>query len=262
MDADRTLPRFFVDSLPVPAAGADRPAQARLPAGEAHHALHVLRLGAGAAVALFDGRGGTAVGRIVKAGRGEVLVAVDSPLPPAPRTGLRVHLGFAVPKGDRLNWLLEKATELGAASLTPVLFARSVAGGDRLSPAKRERWRARTISAAKQCGLDYLPEIADSLALEAFLARSPDCLLLLGDPSDDAVPLARGLGKRAPDQELVLLVGPEGGLTAGEGAAARLAGFIPVRLGATVLRIETAAVALLAAAIALCDAAPGDKQHA
>jgi len=260
VDPDRTLPRFFVD--PLPATGTGRPALARLPAAEAHHALHVLRLGAGAAVALFDGRGGTAVGRIAKTGRGEVRIAVESSLPPAPRTGPRIHLGFAVPKGDRLNWLLEKATDLGAASLTPVLFARSVAGAERLSPAKRERWRARTISAAKQCGLDYLPEIADPLALEAFLARGPDCLRLLGDPSDDAVPLARGLAKRAPDQELVLLVGPEGGLTAGEGAAARLGGFIPVRLGATALRIETAAVALLAAAAALYDAAPGDKQHA
>ena len=262
MDADRTLPRFFVDSLPAPAAGADRPAQARLPAAEAHHALHVLRLGAGAAVALFDGRGGTAVGRIAKAGRGEVLVAIDCALPLAPRPGPRIHLGFAVPKGGRLDWLLEKATELGAASLVPVIFARSVAGTERLSPAKRERWRARTVSAAKQCGLDYLPEIADPLALEAFLARGPDCLRLLGDLSDDAVPLARGLARRAAGQELVLLVGPEGGLTAGEGAAARLAGFIPVRLGATALRIETAAVALLAAAVALCDAALGDKQHA
>ena len=107
-----------------------------LPRGEVHHALHVLRLGVGADVELFDGRGAAANARVTAVGRAGVEMLVTATLPVAGPPRRRVHLAFAVPKGKRLDWLLEKATELGAASLEPVVFERSVAGGD-LTPTKR-----------------------------------------------------------------------------------------------------------------------------
>jgi len=235
-------PRFFVPDLTGP--------QASLPAGECHHALNVLRLRAGDAVELFDGRGRSAEGRVVQVGRDGVVVDVERVRPPARRAGPRIHLAFAVPKGKRLDWLLEKAAELGAASLTPVVFHRSVAGGEEMGEAKRRRWEGHCVAAAKQSGLAFLPELREPVALDGLLASSPTGLRLLGDADDKAAPVARAVAGRRGDQPIILLVGPEGGLTDDERLAAAAAGFQPVRLGGTILRIETAAVALLAAAVA------------
>ena len=252
--------RFFVENL---AEG-----EGRLPASEAHHAAHVLRLKPGDDVELFDGRGGAAGGRIVSVCRGEVALAVGPVRRRDEPDGRRVHLAFAVPKGKRLDWLLEKATELAAASLQPVAFERSVAAG----PAGRaawDRWRGHCVAAAKQCGLDRLPELHEPAPLPDFLAGCEAAVRLLGDADVGADPPARPLARvlNAPQSEfrnpnsvvphpesaISLLVGPEGGLTPEERPACVAAGFAPVRLGRTTLRIETAAVALLAAVVGLTD---------
>jgi len=235
--------RFFAEDL--------SPASVSLPDDEAHHALHVLRLGAGATVELFDGRGGRARASIVQAGRDGVVVRIDGRDPPAQRPRPVVHLAFAVPKGKRLGWLLEKATELGAASLRPVEFERSVAGAGQWTPAKRGRRLIRCIQAAKQCGLDFLPELADPAPLGEFLADRPAGVCLFGRAGPDATALADALSAETPPQAVCLMVGPEGDLTPAEADAARHAGFEPVRLGQTTLRVETAAVALLAGTIAI-----------
>ena len=227
--------------------------------GEAHHALHVLRLGQGASVELFDGRGGVAAGRIVEARRSKVVVAVETRCDPEQRPGPIVHLAFAVPKGKRLDWLLEKATELAAASLRPVVFERSVAGSPmgKLVGAKRERWMSHCISAAKQSGLNWMPEIADPIDLSDFLTEeltSPAGYVgLVGVVNGGARPVREVLSRAPEGREICLLVGPEGGLTRSELAEIVQAGFTPARLGRTVLRVETAAVALLAAATAVCE---------
>ena len=281
--------RFFAESL--------EEAEVALTAFEAHHAVDVLRLGAGEQVELFDGAGRTAVGRIVRAGRGKAAVRIEQLRPTIRRGGPLVHLAFAVPKGKRLDWLLEKAAELAAASLRPVRFERSVAGGE-MTEAKHSRWLAHCIAAAKQCGLNFLPQIRGPLSLHEFLAdlgtrnrepgtgnaehgtgnaepgtgnREPGTgkreamggrrfIRLLGDnsPSACSVPEATA-PSRGPCQlaienrklEIVILIGPEGGLTDAERQACVESGFTPVRLGSTALRIETAAVALLAAVTAL-----------
>jgi 16S rRNA (uracil1498-N3)-methyltransferase len=132
-----------------------------------------------------------------------------------------------------------------------VIFHRSVAGGE-LTEAKRERWLAHCVAAAKQSGLDFLPDLRPPAALAAVLARSGGMLVLVGDPAGDARALAAALAGRKLGQDVLLLVGPEGGLTDEERGRVLAAGAVPVRLGATVLRIETAAVALLAATLALC----------
>jgi 16S rRNA (uracil1498-N3)-methyltransferase len=250
-------PRFFVP----PAAGAppalSAGARLALPASEAHHAAHVLRLGEGDAVEIFDGRGGVASARIDGTARGQVTVAVEfvRAAEAAPAPALR--LAFAVPKGKRLEWLLEKATELGAARLAPVRFARSVAGGEALSPAARARWEARCIAAAKQAGLAHLPVIEPVRPLaEALPSAGP---ALVGDAGEASRPVTDVLAAlpRAPRPgALHIYVGPEGGLADEERRRLADAGAVAVRLGRSVLRVETAAVALLACAAAWRDGGP------
>jgi 16S rRNA (uracil1498-N3)-methyltransferase len=265
VEQDHARRRFFVANLP-PREGES----AALPPGEAHHAIHVLRLKAGAEVELFDGRGRRAEGVLLRAGRSEAVTEVRRLLPSRPRPQPQVHLGFAVPKGKRLDWLLEKATELGAASLTPVRFERSVAGpaaGARQDwgPAAQDsaaldRWLAHCIAAAKQCGLDFLPTVEPPVGLAAFLALAgagtaaaqPWHPRILGDAGPAALPLRDALGGWQDGRETCLLVGPEGGLTEAERTEALAAGFVPARLGATTLRTETAAIALLAGVLTVC----------
>ncbi len=255
MDERAGIPRFYVPDLPA-ADGLD----VTLPPGESHHAAHVLRLRAGAAVELFDGQGGRATGRVIevrrRAGHGtargrarEVRVVVDAVAPPGARRGPVVHLAFATPKGSRLDWLLEKATELGAASLQQVVFERSVAGTAGATQAKRERLLGHCIAAAKQAGTDFLPDLADPAPLADLLARPWEGVRLVGDLGEAALPLADALGGRP--RQVLILVGPEGGLTDAERERVLAAGFVPVRIGRTTLRIETAALALLAAVTAL-----------
>jgi 16S rRNA (uracil1498-N3)-methyltransferase len=237
---------------------ADLSAEAvTLAPGEAHHALHVLRLGAGAEVTLFDGRGGVACGRIAEAKRGKVVVAVESRRDLGPRPEPIVHLAFAVPKGKRLDWLLEKAAELGAASLRAIAFERSVAGAGQFTPARRERWLGHCIAAAKQSGLSWLPEIHGPQPLGEFLEQSligaEGYFGIVGVPDGGGLSLRRVVAAEPPGRAVCILVGPEGGLTHAELSAATDAGFVPTRLGRTVLRVETAAIALLAATVAMCD---------
>jgi len=223
-----------------------------LPPEEAHHALHVLRLSPGAAVELFDGRGGSADGTLVEADRHRVSIDIERRHPLEPPSTPQLHLGFAIPKGKRLDWLLEKATELGAASVQAVTFERSFAGKADLTPGKRRRWNGHCIAAAKQCGLQFLPDIHPPVDLAEFLAATGGALRLLGATGPDTPGVSDVLRTHVPPQDIVLLVGPEGGLTDAEHAAACGAGFQAVRLGQTTLRTETAAVALLAAAVAFC----------
>ena len=247
MPRDADNPRFFVPAVAGSAALAPG-AILDLPRTEAHHAAHVLRLREGDGVELFDGRGASADGRIRRMGRGEVEVAVEAARPAETRTPPILHLAFATPKGSRLDWLLEKATELGAASLRPIVFERSVVRDDELSPAKRAKWLGHAIAAAKQSGLNFLPQIEEPMTLAAYLKSAAPGLY--GDLADDAATLADAVS-RLGEKELAILVGPEGGITDVERAVLCKARWTAVRLGRTTLRTETAAVALLAAALAV-----------
>ncbi|HET6428962.1 MAG TPA: RsmE family RNA methyltransferase [Phycisphaerae bacterium] len=227
--------RFFADSIAEDVVA--------LPAEEAHHALHVLRLTDGTALEVFDGMGGVGEGVLRVPDRRGASVEIRLRRSARPVAAPVVELGFAVPKGKRLDWLLEKATELGAGVLAPVVFARSVARPD-LSGKARARWRAHCIAAAKQCRADLLPEIRPPEELTDFLARP--LAGVFGDPAAGHS-LATALAELAGAQRVRILVGPEGGMTDPERAAAEAAGLTPVRLGGYVLRTETAAVAMLAA---------------
>jgi len=240
MNPQRAPYRFFAGSL-----GGD---VVELQAQEAHHARDVLRLADGAVVELFDGAGTVAAGVLRCGGRRAARVEITERRP-ARRSAPAIEVAFAVPKGKRLDWLLEKATELGAAALAPVVFRRSVARPD-LSSRARDRWRGVCIAAAKQCGADLLPQIHPPCELGEVLRRSGEDLGIFGDPRGETT-LAGVLDGAAEPPRVIVLVGPEGGMTEPERDSAVAAGFAPVRLGARTLRIETAAVAMLAAVTAL-----------
>jgi len=244
----RAKRRFHVPQL--------RPGSTALPPGEARHASGALRLRAGAAVELFDGVGGSATGKITEIGRDRAIVSVECVDRSAMREGVIVHLGFSEPKGRRLDWLVEKASELGAASLRSVCFERSIRGSAVLTGSRRAHWLGHCVAAAKQSGLNFLPSIEDPTGLGGLAEEAAGSLVVLGQGSHEGrggLSVREALSQRRGGQEIYVVVGPEGGLTESELSAATDAGFLPVRLGGSTLRIETAAIALLAAVIALAD---------
>ncbi len=230
--------RYFVEA---PVVGCE----ARLIDAEAHHAIHVMRVRAGDAVTLFDGSGREFAARVVKTGRSEVLLAVDGGTivdRELPRT---LVLCTALPRGDRQRWLVEKAVELGAARLIPLRTKRAVVQPDADVAA---RLRRTVVEASKQCGRNRLMQIDDPLTpAEAARALDATALRLLASPaaSESLASVIVHKGTEAP-QPLAFLIGPEGGLTDDEEAAATEAGWQPVRLGPRILRIETAAALVCA----------------
>ncbi|MHC4563242.1 MAG: RsmE family RNA methyltransferase [Planctomycetota bacterium] len=220
---------------------------------QAHHGLHVMRLREGATVTLFDGRGVEAVGRVCATERNELTVGVEEIPPARGRPDPVIELAFAIPKGKRVDWLLEKATELGTASLQPVAFERSVAGGEDLSANKWQRWLSHCISAARQCGLRFLPELRGPIALLDYLDGCSADFRLAGEVAQEAGSVYNALADWQAGQTIAILIGPEGDLTDAERSAAHERGFRPAHLGHTTLRVETAAMALSAAVVAICD---------
>lgn len=215
--------------------------------GEAGHLARVLRARAGDEVIVFDGRGASAAARILSAGRGRVVVSID----PAsrredPPPAVAVTLMQAVPKPQSFEWILQKAGELGACAIVPVLSERVVWRAGRAdADARRERWRAIAIGAAKQCGDNRIPEIAPAARLSDLLPilRQYE-LCLVGALRPGARPMREALAETrgAAPKSVALLVGPEGDFTPRELDAAVAAGARPVSFGPRVLRSETAAL--------------------
>lgn len=210
---------------------------------EAVHLARVLRLRPGDEVELFDGRGGVGRFRLAEVGRRRSRLELLSRRGAAPALPFAVHCAVATPKGKRAHRLVEALTELGAASYAPLVCARSAARPP--EPETALRWAQE---ACKQCGRDLLPAIAPPLAAENVPARVREHpLSLLLDPRG-AVPLREALP--ATPCSTLLLVGPEGGFTDAERETFAAAGARSVVLGPSVLRIETAAAAALAALVA------------
>ncbi|MBZ0177832.1 MAG: 16S rRNA (uracil(1498)-N(3))-methyltransferase [Melioribacteraceae bacterium] len=222
---------------------------AELPPATAHHALRVLRLGVGDAVTLFDGTGGEYAGRIVETARG-VRVQIEERRDIERESPLELILAQALPSGDRMDWIVQKAVELGVARIQPLGAARSVVRLSGERAARRvDHWRQVAIAACEQCGRNRLPEVAPILDLRQWLGRLEQdngvrrFLLMPG--------AARRLRELADDSRFILLIGPEGGLSEEEATLARAAGFEGLTLGPRVLRTETAGPAVLAALGAL-----------
>jgi 16S rRNA (uracil1498-N3)-methyltransferase len=230
-------PRLFVD-LPLRAGDPFS-----LPPGPARH-VQVLRLQPGAPLTLFDGAGGEWDATVVQMGRSDVSVrlgehrAADRELP------LQVTIALGMPANERMDAVVEKATELGVAVIQPLICERSVLrlSGERAQK-KVAHWQAVAVSACEQSGRTRVPKVAEVLALTSWLqsltAPSSRWVLSLRD----ARPVA---AMATPAGELLCLSGPEGGLSPAEEDAAVTAGFAAISLGARVLRADTAPLALLA----------------
>lgn len=242
------MPRFYCPLVLAPGVTAD------LPAGPARH-VQVLRLQPGDTITLFndgpDWDGPTCAGEflatITKMGRSEVQVEVGAHRQVDRPTAREVHLAVGMPANDRMDWLVEKATELGVQSIQPLICERSVLrlAGER-AVKKVAHWQSIAIAASEQCGGNRVPAVHPMLTLPQWLApgeNSPStrCLLSL---REGASPLHQVAHATKP---FIFLSGPEGGLSAQEEDAAIAAGFLPLSLGHRILRSETAAIATLAA---------------
>ncbi len=221
---------------------------------QAHRLRNVLRLVPGDAVAAFNERDGEWLCELAEIGQRGARVAVRRQLR-APEPEPDLWLLFAPIKRARLDWLIEKATELGAAALVPVWTQRTQP--ERLN---RDRLRALAIAAAEQCERLSVPDIAIPEALDRVLAAWPaGRLLVLCDETGSGMPIAAALAGLPPDAQAAVLVGPEGGFTDRElDALGKLPIVRRVGLGPRVLRAETAAVA----ALAVFQAIAGDWRRA
>ncbi|MCA0243135.1 MAG: 16S rRNA (uracil(1498)-N(3))-methyltransferase [Proteobacteria bacterium] len=245
--------RLFVDGAGAPLAAG---LTLELPPGPARH-VQVRRLQPGDELRLFDGRGGEWQAEVLAMGRQQVRLrigaheAIERELPQA------VTLAVGMPANERMDWLVEKATELGAAAIQPLLCERSVLRleGER-AERKREHWQAQAVAAAEQSGRTRVPNIARPLRLPEWLPMltTESVRRWLLSPAG-AQPLPAAATPAAPT---LLLSGPEGGLSPAEEAAALAAGFQPVQLGPRVLRAETAPLAALAV-LAWQSAGPGNS---
>jgi 16S rRNA (uracil1498-N3)-methyltransferase len=211
----------------------------------ANHIVRVLRLGVGDALTLFDGRGGEYPCRIEALKKDAVGVAVGEHLAIERESPLAVTLAQGVSRGERMDLVMQKATELGVQRIVPLITKRSVV---RLDPGqaqkKLQHWRGILIASCEQCGRNRLPELAAPRDLPEFLGTeaATGALRLLLSPAG-----ALRIGAITPCGQITVLIGPEGGLAPEEAEAAIAQGFLGVQLGPRILRTETAAIAALAA---------------
>lgn len=238
------MPRFHAD-LPITTG-----AELALPAGPARH-VQVLRMQPGEEITLFNGLGGEWQARITYMGRQEVRVEAIAHDPIERELARPVLIAACMPANDRFDWLVEKATELGAHAIRPLMSERTVLrlSGERAAK-KRDHWQGVAIAAAEQCGRTRVPQIEPVQSLADWLDRSANTPSRWILSLRDARPLpARliSLNSTGADQPLTLLSGPEGGFSPAEEERARRCDFLPVSLGSRVLRAETAPLAVLAA---------------
>jgi 16S rRNA (uracil1498-N3)-methyltransferase len=218
--------------------------------------VQVLRMQPGSAITLFNGHGGEFEATVQKMGRSNVQVQIGAHHSIEREAKRQVHLAISMPANDRMDWLIEKATELGAASIQPLMTERSVLrlSGERAEK-KTAHWQAAAIAACEQCGRNRIPLIYPPLLYQKWLlahtelARSaPDLIVnnAVLSLSAQAVSASRWAVEQSENQALLCLAGPEGGLSPAEEAAAMDAGFSPISLGQRTLRSETAPLAALA----------------
>ena len=208
----------------------------------ANHIMRVLRLRDGDALTLFDGRGGEYAGRITGFRKDSVQVEVQEHRDVERESQLQLTLAQGISRGERMDWVMQKATELGVTRIVPVITGRTVVKLDEKQSARKvEHWRAIVIAACEQSGRNRVPEVTAPCVL-AELLRDDDIHghKLLLSPNGDLNARDLALTGRA-----LLLVGPEGGLSPDEQELAIRHGFRQVRMGPRVLRTETAAIAAL-----------------
>ncbi|MFZ4774591.1 MAG: 16S rRNA (uracil(1498)-N(3))-methyltransferase [Terrimicrobiaceae bacterium] len=221
---------------------------ATLPAEESHHCVNVMRLAANERITVFDGAGREAAAVIVEANSKGVVLKVSNAaktLPPP----CSITLVQAVPKGKNMDLIVQKAVELGASSIAPILSDRTVVQLDAAElEKKRSKWQEVALEACKQCGQNHLPTVAKPCSPKEFFERADRKeLMLIASLQPDARPLKAVLAdfvstnSRLP-RSVIVLVGPEGDFTPAELSLAKSNGCIPITLGPIILRTETAAI--------------------
>ncbi len=233
-----SLPRFH-----LPAEDWSGP-HLTLTGDEAQHCSRVMRKQPGDTIEIFDGAGCVAVCEITHVSKSEVQAQITSETRVEPFQ-TAIHLLPALIKAEPFEWLLEKAVELGAASIQPVITERTVIHLDAAQTEKKlAKWHRYMIESAKQCHTPFVPELKAPIAFAASLKLQAD-MKLIPALSEHSRTLKQSLPSSKPNS-VVVLIGPEGDFTSEEEALAFLAGFVPVTLGPLVLRAETAAIATLA----------------
>ena len=239
------IPRIFTDS-PLAVGG-----QCQLDDNAANHVGRVLRMQAGQALLLFNGDGHDYHATITEAGKKHVLVAVTEAAGNETESPLRVVLAQTLSKGDRMDYAVQKAVEMGVSEIVPLTTERCDVKlkGDREDKRLRH-WQQVAISAAEQCGRARVPEILPVMTLVEWFEHTTDCdlRLVLHHRTEQS------LDSMNRPARVALMIGPEGGLSPEEIAAAENSGFLPVALGPRVLRTETAPIA----AMSLCQWLWGD----
>ena len=246
------LPRFYAPDLDPDLASV------LLPPDEARHLTRVLRLGAGAEVAIFDGRGAEYRAVVEAAVRETASLRIVERLPAAPAPAVRVDVVLAVLKGDSMDAAVRDATMMGADRIQPVLTAHTdVKPSFARRPETRARWQRVAMASVKQCRRATLPQIPETLDFDDWLASSASgpTRLMFVEPSaaTATVSLRAAIGAGAPPAVAILL-GPEGGWSAEELEAAVAVGCVLVTLGPLTLRADAMPVAAMAAIAALCAA--------
>lgn len=216
-----------------------------LPSGAARH-VQVLRLQPGDALTLFNGAGGEFEATVTRMGRNDVEVEVGAHHAVEREVARAIHLLVGITANERMDWLVEKATELGVASITPLMAERSVLKlkGERAEK-KLAHWQGVAVAAAEQCGRNRVPTVHPAITLNEWLKKAPPGERWVLSLSEGTRHLTQ-MQAQQPAASITVLSGPEGGLSPAEEATALAAGFVPVTLGSRVLRAETAPLAVLA----------------
>jgi 16S rRNA (uracil1498-N3)-methyltransferase len=221
----------------------------------ANHITRVLRLRSGDALTVFDGSGGEFGARIEEFRKDSVVVTVEEHRPLDRESPLSLTLAQGISRGERMDWVIQKATEIGTSRIVPLFTKRSMVRLDeKQAERKLQHWRAIAIAACEQCGRNKLPELATPIDFfDVLPADSPGATRILLSPTgdlriEDLPDIGRDVDpgvRPGISNRITVLIGPEGGLEDVEQEAALAAGFKAVRLGPRVLRTETAAIAAL-----------------
>jgi 16S rRNA (uracil1498-N3)-methyltransferase len=232
------MPRVYIP--PERIGGEQIPLQSR----EARYILTVLRLVPGDEVTVFDGEGREYRTALCEEYEGGVYLAIQEALSPERESPLRITLGQGLLKGERMKFVIQKATELGVDRIIPLVSSRSIpiVEGER-ETLRLERWRRIAQEAAKQCGRTVVPEIGSIHELGDFISQGAGVRVILWE--GEHAPLREVIGEIDPQEGITLLIGPEGGFSEEEVLKAQDQGFLVAGLGKRILRAETAALSVL-----------------
>lgn len=215
-----------------------------LPEAQSHYLGKVLRMQAGRELVLFNGEGGEFAAQITEVHKKSVIVQVGDFTADNRESPLQLELAIGVSRGERMDWVLQKATELGVTKITPLMTERTEVklGGERADK-KVDHWQQILVSTCEQCQRNLLPVLSEPMKLEDWLAQCDAQLKFVLHHRD-----SKGLPQEQKPTSVALLIGPEGGLSEEEIELARAQGFAPLTLGPRVLRTETAPLAAISLA--------------